>query len=96
MVSAKTSMSNTTRLIHPSCVADTVSELTRRTTPLKLMLRSIHRLMQSGGTIDALRNLIDSQLPKSLLRILQNANALGAPVLALGRSLFKPAWYIRA
>lgn len=41
--------------------------------------------MQSGGTIDALRNLIDSQLPKSLRRILQNANALGAPVLALGK-----------
>jgi len=60
------------------------SELLRRTVPLKLMFRSIHRLMQSGGTAEGLRNLIDSELPKSLLRTLQNANKLGAPVLAIG------------
>lgn len=60
------------------------SELVRRTVPLKLMFRSIHRLMQSGGTAEGLRNLIDSELPKSLLKTLQNANKLGAPVLAIG------------
>lgn len=63
----------------------TESELQRRTVPLKLMFRSIHRLMQSGGTAEGLRNLIDSELPKSLLRTLHNANKLGAPVLAIGK-----------
>ena len=64
----------------------TESELLRRTVPLKLMFRSIHRLMQSGGTPEGLRNLIDSELPKSLLRTLQNTDKLGAPVLAIGKS----------
>jgi E3 ubiquitin-protein ligase HUWE1 len=59
------------------------TEVVRRTVPLKLMLRSIHRLMTTGGNAEGLRNLIDSQLPKSLLRALQNANRLGTPVLAI-------------
>jgi E3 ubiquitin-protein ligase HUWE1 len=61
----------------------TESDLLRRTTPLKLMLRSVHRLMQASGTVDALRNLIDSELPKSLLKIFNNVDKMGASVFAL-------------
>ncbi|KAJ9092936.1 hypothetical protein QFC21_006648 [Naganishia friedmannii] len=61
----------------------TESDLLRRTTPLKLMLRSIHRLMQASGTVDALRSLIDSELPKSLLKIFNNVDKMGSSVFAL-------------
>lgn len=61
----------------------TESDLLRRTTPLKLMLRSVHRLMQASGTVDALRNLIDSDLPKSLLKIFHHVDKMGASVFAL-------------
>lgn len=61
----------------------TESDLLRRTTPLKLMLRSVHRLMQASGTVDALRNLIDSELPKSLLKIFNHVDKMGASVFAL-------------
>ena len=63
--------------------SEDLSAILKKTTPLRLMLRSIHRLMQSGGTTESLRNLIDSQLPKSILRILQNPNKLGPTVLAI-------------
>ncbi|KAJ9104930.1 hypothetical protein QFC19_003725 [Naganishia cerealis] len=61
----------------------TESDLLRRTTPLKLMLRSIHRLMQASGTVDALRSLIDSELPRSLLKIFNNVDKMGSSVFAL-------------
>ncbi|GHJ84973.1 hypothetical protein NliqN6_1375 [Naganishia liquefaciens] len=66
---------------HPSHATE--SDLLRRTTPLKLMLRSVHRLMQASGTVDALRNLIDSDLPKSLLKIFHHVDKMGASVFAL-------------
>lgn len=62
-----------------------MSEIVRRTTPLKLSLRSLHRMMQSSGTTEGLRNLIDSQIPRSLEQIFKNAVMVGAPVLAFGK-----------
>lgn len=60
---------------------DTV--LFHRVTPVKALLRSIHRMMQSSGTAEGLRNLIDSELPKSLKRIYEASDKLGPVVFGL-------------
>ncbi|WVQ77455.1 hypothetical protein IAR50_007141 [Cryptococcus sp. DSM 104548] len=51
--------------------------------PLKSVLRSIQRLMQASGGTEGLRNLVDSDLPKSLKIILQNSGLFGPRVFAL-------------
>lgn len=50
--------------------------------PLRLVLRSIYRMMQGTGTTEGLRSLIDSPLPASLGRILRHP-AAGAAIHAL-------------
>ena len=42
-----------------------------RTAVLKHTLRSIHRMMQSSGTSEGLRGLLDSSLLKSVKKIMQ-------------------------
>lgn len=51
---------------------------------LKSLLRSIHRMMQTSGTAEGLRNLIDSELPKSLKRIYQASDKVGPVVFGQG------------
>ena len=54
------------------------------TAPLKALLRSLHRLMQTGGGSEGLRNLADSELPKSLKRVFESSSRFGPRVYALG------------
>ena len=56
------------------------------TQPLKSMLRAIHRLMQASGGTEGLRNLVDSELPKSVMRILDEPTVYGSRIFALGKS----------
>ncbi|ODN73426.1 hypothetical protein L202_07951 [Cryptococcus amylolentus CBS 6039] len=51
--------------------------------PLKSVLRSIQRLMQASGGTEGLRNLVDSDLPRSLKVIFQNSSRFGPRVFAL-------------
>ena len=45
---------------------------------LKALLNSILRLMQSSGTVDGLRNLIETSLPSSLVLVFQNLSLFGS------------------
>ncbi len=63
--------------------AATETETFRKTTVLKLLLRSIQRMMQSSGTAEGLRNLVDSSLMHSLQRIFENSEKVGSSVFAL-------------
>jgi hypothetical protein len=54
------------------------------TAPLRAVLRTIHRLMQAFGGTDNFRNLVDTELPKSLKRIFQLSKKLGPRVFAMG------------
>ncbi|OBZ67028.1 E3 ubiquitin-protein ligase ptr1 [Grifola frondosa] len=54
-----------------------------RAAVLKHTLRSIHRMMQSSGTSEGLRGLLDSSLLKSVKKIMQNRNVFGPNVLAM-------------
>ncbi|KZS98333.1 hypothetical protein SISNIDRAFT_546300 [Sistotremastrum niveocremeum HHB9708] len=56
---------------------------TSRSALLKHLLRSIHRMMQSSGTSEGLRGLIDSSLPKSIKKIMDNRGLFGVAVLPL-------------
>lgn len=47
------------------------------TNPLKAELRSIYRMLQSTGGSDGFRNVVDTDLPKSLKRIITNADKFG-------------------
>ena len=51
---------------------------------LKSLLRAIQRLMQTAGTTEGLRNLIDTSLLGSVRSILQNRVVFGAQLFALG------------
>ena len=55
-----------------------------KTNPLKAILRSIHRLMQTSGGTEALRNLVDSDLPRLIKRIFEASKRFGSKVYALG------------
>ena len=55
-----------------------------RTAVLKHTLRSIHRMMQSSGTSEGLRGLLDSSLLKSVKNIMQHRTIFGPSALALG------------
>jgi E3 ubiquitin-protein ligase HUWE1 len=50
---------------------------------LRSMLRLVLHLMQSSGTADGVRNLIESSLPGSVLKILQSEK-FGASVFCIG------------
>ncbi|KAH9894888.1 hypothetical protein C8Q73DRAFT_645187 [Cubamyces lactineus] len=54
-----------------------------RTAVLKHTLRSMHRMMQSSGTSEGLRGLLDSTLLKSVKKVMQNRAVFGPSVLAL-------------
>ncbi|KAI1785481.1 hypothetical protein LXA43DRAFT_1115856 [Ganoderma leucocontextum] len=54
-----------------------------RTAVLKHTLRSVHRMMQSSGTTEGLRGLLDSSLPKSVKKIMQHRASFGPSPLAL-------------
>jgi E3 ubiquitin-protein ligase HUWE1 len=56
-----------------------------RYSALKALLRSISRMMQTTGTADGLRNLIDSSLPKSVKKIIEYRKVFGATVFSHGQ-----------
>ncbi len=51
---------------------------------LKHALRSVHRMMQSSGTTEGLRGLIDSSLLASVKTIIQYRGLFGPTVLPIG------------
>lgn len=53
------------------------SEIAWTTNPLKALLRSIYRLLQSTGGSEGFRNVVDTDLPKSLKLIFTNADQFG-------------------
>lgn len=53
------------------------SEIAWDTNPLKALLRSIYRLLQSTGGSEGFRNVVDTDLPKSLKLIFTNADKFG-------------------
>ncbi|KAF9460708.1 hypothetical protein BDZ94DRAFT_1323842 [Collybia nuda] len=54
-----------------------------RSSALKHLLRSMHRMMQSSGTAEGLRGLIDMSLLKSIKKIIENRGVFGSSVLPL-------------
>lgn len=56
-----------------------------RTAVLKHVLRSMHRMMQSSGTAEGLRGLLDSSLLKSAKKIMQNRSVFGPAILPIGK-----------
>lgn len=55
-----------------------------RATVLKHVMRSMHRMMQSSGTSEGLRGLLDSSLLRSTKKVMENRDVFGANVLAMG------------
>lgn len=55
-----------------------------RSSVLKHLLRTMHRMMQSSGTSEGLRGLIDTSLVKSIKKIIDNRGLFGSSVLPLG------------
>ncbi|KAG0347069.1 hypothetical protein BG004_000179 [Podila humilis] len=53
-----------------------------QTALLKAMFKFVHHMMQSPGTQEGLRNLIDTSLPATLKVIMENPSALGTSVYA--------------
>jgi E3 ubiquitin-protein ligase HUWE1 len=43
--------------------------------------------MQSSGNAEGMRNLIDTTLPASIGRVMQNSRVFGSSILALGKLL---------
>ena len=58
-----------------------------RAAALKHILRSMHRMMQSSGTAEGLRGLIDSSLLKSIKKIIEHRSLFGPNVLPIGKFL---------
>ncbi|KXN90585.1 E3 ubiquitin-protein ligase ptr1, partial [Leucoagaricus sp. SymC.cos] len=54
-----------------------------RSSVLKHLLRTMHRMMQSSGTSEGLRGLIDTSLVKSIRKIIDNRVLFGPAVLPL-------------
>lgn len=52
---------------------------------LKGLLRAVQRLMQTAGTTEGLRNLIDSSLLSSVKAIMEHRVVFGPQVFALGQ-----------
>jgi len=55
---------------------------------LKHMLRTLHRMMQTSGTSEGLRGLIDTTLIQSIKKIIENRKLFGASVLPIGEPFF--------
>ena len=51
---------------------------------LKHMLRTMHRMMQSSGTTEGMRGLIDSSLLSSVSKIVQYRGVFGPSVIPIG------------
>ncbi|KAG1732222.1 uncharacterized protein EDB91DRAFT_677858 [Suillus paluster] len=58
-----------------------------RAAMLKHTLRSIHRMMQSTGTSEGLRGLIDSTLPQSIKKIMEYRGLFGPSLLPLAMNI---------
>ena len=56
-----------------------------RTSVLKHLLRSMVRMMQSSGTTEGMRGLIDSSLLKSVEKIIEYRGIFGPTVLPIGK-----------
>lgn len=56
-----------------------------RAAVLKHTLRSMHRMMQSSGTAEGLRGLIDSSILKSLKKIIEHRGLFGPSVVPIGK-----------
>jgi E3 ubiquitin-protein ligase HUWE1 len=56
-----------------------------RTALLKAMFKFVLHMMESSGTADGLRNLIDSSLPLSLKSVVEQPQVFGNSVFALGK-----------
>ena len=56
-----------------------------RISALKAMLKFLLRMMESSGTADGLRNLIESSVPQSLIQIIAHPDIFGVNVLTLGK-----------
>lgn len=54
-----------------------------RLSAIKAMLRFLLRMMESSGTADGLRNLIDSSLPATLKMIMDHTKSFGNSIFAL-------------
>jgi hypothetical protein len=54
---------------------------------LKHVLRSMHRMMQSSGTAEGLRGLIDMSILQSIKKIIKYRGLFGPTVVPLGMSL---------
>ncbi|KAL4252810.1 UPL family protein [Abortiporus biennis] len=54
-----------------------------RSATLKHIMRSMHRMMQSSGTSEGLRGLLDSSLLKSMKKIMENRHVFGPSILPL-------------
>ncbi|KAH9935552.1 uncharacterized protein B0H18DRAFT_1082292 [Fomitopsis serialis] len=54
-----------------------------RAAVLKHTLRSMHRMMQSSGTSEGLRGLLDSSLMKSVKKLMENRSVFGPTVLPI-------------
>ncbi|KAH9949004.1 hypothetical protein B0H21DRAFT_198859 [Amylocystis lapponica] len=54
-----------------------------RAAVLKHTMRSMHRMMQSPGTAEGLRGLLDSSLLKSVKKIMENRSVFGPSVLPI-------------
>jgi E3 ubiquitin-protein ligase HUWE1 len=48
----------------------------------------MHRMMQSSGTSEGLRGLIDTSLVKSIKKIIDNRSLFGSSVLPLGNNFW--------
>lgn len=51
---------------------------------LKHILRSMHRMMQSSGTAEGLRGLIDMSLLKSIKKIIEYRGLFGSSIVPIG------------
>ena len=62
-----------------------------RAAVLKHTLRSLHRMMQSSGTAEGLRGLIDSSILKSLKLMIEHRGLFGPSLVPIGQYLCESA-----
>ncbi|KAG9000508.1 hypothetical protein FRB94_005396 [Tulasnella sp. JGI-2019a] len=58
-----------------------------RSSFLKHLMRSMHRMMQASGASEGLRTLIDSSLPKSVKKIMEYRVTFGPPIYSIAINL---------
>jgi hypothetical protein len=66
-----------------------------RAAVLKHTLRSMHRMMQSSGTAEGLRGLIDSSIHKSLKKVIEHRALFGPSVAPIGMCRSLSAYFSR-